>query len=209
MIPGKQRRPGELAVLQVLGRLSDPTVSVDELERIIKHDAALSYKLLRYINSARFALQTTIESLRQVILLLGLQGIRTMAMLASLAGTVQKPGELLKDAMQRAVMCERLARLCDSPEGSSYFTAGLLSSLDALFDLPLAEVLSSLPLSDELKSAVLDHRGPIGEVLQCAIAVERARWAEIRCGNLTADEIRGAYLSAIDEVSEIWVALGR
>ncbi|MEP7309414.1 MAG: hypothetical protein ABJA98_28245 [Acidobacteriota bacterium] len=46
-----------------------------------------------------------------MILLLGLEGIRTMAMLASLAGTVQRPGDLLRDATQRALMCERLARL--------------------------------------------------------------------------------------------------
>lgn len=79
MISGKRGQPSEIAVLQVLSRLSDPDVRIDELEQIIKNDAALSYKLLRYINSARFSRPTKIESLRQVILLLGLQGIRTMA----------------------------------------------------------------------------------------------------------------------------------
>ena len=209
MIPGKQRRPSEIAVLQVLSRLSDPDVSVDELERIIRNDGALSYKLLRYINSARFALQTRIESLRQVILLLGLQGVRTMAMLASLAGTVQKPGDLLKDAIQRAVMCERLATLLMREDTSAYFTAGLISSLDAVFDLPMADVLTSLPLSDELKHAVLRHQGAIGVVLHCAIAIERADWDAIDCDGLATGEIRSAYLSAIDEVNELWSALDR
>ena len=209
MISGKRGRPSEIAVLQVLGRLSDPDVRIDELEQIIKNDAALSYKLLRYINSARFSRPTKIESLRQVILLLGLQGIRTMAMLAALAGTLRRPGDLLKDATQRALMCEQLARLQDNGEASACFTAGLISSLDAVFELPLPEILALLPLTDDLKRAVLEHQGDIGEVLHCAIANERADWDAIRCGTLTPDEIRGAYLFAIREVAELWSLLGR
>jgi EAL and modified HD-GYP domain-containing signal transduction protein len=209
MIPGKRGRPSEIAVLQVLGRLSDPNVRIDELEQIIKNDAALSYKLLRYINSARFGRQTKIESLRQVIVLLGLQGIRTMAMLASLAGTVDRPGDLLKDATQRALMCERLALLLKNGEPSACFTAGLISSLDAVFELPLSEILESLPLSDDLKRAIERRQGEIGEILHCAIANERADWDAIQCKTLTPDEIRGAYLFSIHEVAELWSLLGR
>ena len=208
MIPGKRRQANEVAVFQLLRRLSDPNVTVDELERIIKDDTVLSYKLLRYINSARFALHTRVESLRQVILSLGLQGVRTMAMLAALAGTEHKSGDLMKDATQRAVMCEHLGRLSKHLEPSACFTAGLTSSLDAVFDLSMEEVLASLPLSSALKAAVEQHEGEIGEVLQCAIAVERADWDAIRCGHLTPDEIRSAYLSAIDEVTELWASLG-
>ena len=208
MIPGRRRRPSEFAVLQVLARLSDPNVSVAQLEEIIKNDAALSYRLLRYLNSARFGRHAKITSLRHVILLLGLQSIRTLAMLMSLAGTVQKPGHLLKDATQRAVMCEKLARLLNRHDASACFTAGLISSLDAVFDVPLAEILESLPLADDLKDAILGHRGEIGEVLHCAIANERADWDAMRCGGLTSEEIRDAYLFAIQEVTELWSSLG-
>jgi EAL and modified HD-GYP domain-containing signal transduction protein len=144
--------------------------------------------------------------LRQVILLLGVQGIRTMAMLASLSGSVQKAGDLMKDAAQRAVMCERLARLLKLPGASASFTAGLISSLEAVFNLPMEQILAAMPLTDELRNAILRHEGPIGEVLRCAIAVERADWNGIRCGALGADEIRGAYLAAIEEVAELWAA---
>jgi EAL and modified HD-GYP domain-containing signal transduction protein len=207
LIPGQRRAASDVAVLQILGRLSDPDVSVDELERIIRNDATLSYKLLRYVNSAHFSRQTKIESLRQVILLLGVQGIRTMAMLASLSGSVQKAGDLMKDAAQRAVMCERLARLQKLPEASACFTAGLISSLDAVFDLPLEQILASMSLSEALRAAVLRHEGRIGAVLRCAVAVERADWSAIGCGDLGADDIRGAYLAAIEEVAELWAAV--
>ena len=207
-MPGKRGRPGNVAVLEILNKLSDPDVSVDALEEIIKRDPALSYKLLRYINSARFALHTKIESLRQVILLLGVQGVRTMAMLASLAGSAQRPGDLLKDALQRAAMCECLARLLRVPSTSAYFTAGLLSSLDAVLEMPLSDILNSLSLKNELTDAVLDRTGPIGEVLTCAIATERADWEAIACGHLSPQEIRGAFLSAIDEVNQLWASFG-
>jgi EAL and modified HD-GYP domain-containing signal transduction protein len=207
MIPGKKQCASDIAVLQVLGKLSAPNVSVSELEQIIKNDAALSYKLLRYINSARFALYTRIESLRQVILLLGVQGIRTMAMLAALAGTTHKPGDVLRDATQRAMLCEKLARLLSDLDPSACFTAGLISSLDAVFDLPVFDILESLPLSDALKRAVLRHEGSVGEVLHCAIAIERAEWDAITCRGLTPAQIRAAYLSAIDEVAVLWASL--
>jgi EAL and modified HD-GYP domain-containing signal transduction protein len=207
MIPGKKQRASDIAVLQVLGKLSDPNVSVGELEQIIKNDAALSYNLLRYINSARFALQTRIESLRQVILLLGLQGVRTMAMLAALAGTTQKPGDVLRDATQRALLCEKLGRLLNDLDASTCFTAGLISSLDAVFDLPVCDILEALPLSDGLKGAVLRHEGSVGEVLHCAIAIEHADWNEITCRGLTPTQIRAAYLSAIGEVTVLWASL--
>jgi EAL and modified HD-GYP domain-containing signal transduction protein len=87
---------------------------------------------------------------------------------------------------------------------SGSFTAGLISSLDAVFDMPLEELLASLPLSEELKAAIVRREGLVGEILECAIAVERAQWDAIHCGELTPEEIRQAYLWAITEVNALW-----
>jgi c-di-GMP phosphodiesterase len=208
MIPGKQVRASDIGVLNLLSRLADPDLGIDELERLIKGDASLSFKLLRFINSARFGLRTRIDSLRQVIVLLGADGVRTMAMLISLAGAVEKPGDVLKDAMQRAVLCERIAGLLGRTDTSTYFTAGLLSALDAVLDMPLEHVAASMQLSDRLRLAVLDRQGAIGGVLTAAVAIGRAEWDAIPAVGLTAEQITGAYLSTIEEVARLWTPVG-
>jgi EAL and modified HD-GYP domain-containing signal transduction protein len=114
---------------------------------------------------------------------------------------------VLRDATQRALLCEKLGRLLSDLDPSACFTAGLISSLDAVFDLPVIDILDSLPLSDALKRAVLRHEGGVGEVLHCAIAIERADWDAIACRGLTATQIRRAYLSAIGEVTALWTSL--
>lgn len=207
MIAGQARRASDLAVVQLLARLGDPKATAENLESIIKNDAALSLSLLRYVNSAAFAFQARVESLRQVIMLIGTRGVRTIAMLASMSGTIRKPGDVLKDAMQRAVMCERLAVGVPGLDPAACFTAGLLSSLDAIFDRPLEEITAPLQLSEELKAAVLRREGPIGDVLRCAVANECADWEAARCGHLTTADIQAAYLSSIDEVTQLWGGL--
>lgn len=207
MMSGKARTSSQLAVLQLISRLSDPDVTVDEIERIIRNDAVLTYKLLRYINTARFALRSDVDSVRTVIILLGTKGVRAVAMLISLAGAVNTPGDMLRRAAERAIMCEALAQLTHSPDASSFFTAGLLSALDVVLEMPLDEILDSLPLSSELKNAVLHRQGTVGQALSCAIGLERADWPAVAFGDLKASEISGAYLSAITQADEMWAAL--
>jgi c-di-GMP-related signal transduction protein len=109
-------------VLQLLSRLGDPQVSFEELEHLVGSDPALTYKLLRYINSSKFSLRHKIESLRQVVVLLGIQQVRTLAMLIFLAGIFQKSNEILTNAMIRALLCERLGRLCHHRDPHTFFT---------------------------------------------------------------------------------------
>jgi EAL and modified HD-GYP domain-containing signal transduction protein len=128
-------------------------------------------------------------------------------MLVSLAGAAQKPGDLLKNAALRALFCEKLGNLMHCRDVHMHFTAGLLSSFDAIFEMPLPEVLKSLPLSDGLRNAVLKHEGLPGEAVDCVIAHERAEWDSIEYGRLAPEDIRGAYLTAIDETNLLWTAL--
>ena len=207
MLQGKQRQTSQVAILKLLAQLADPEVTIEELEGLIRNEATICCKLLRYINSSKFALRRKIDSLRQAIVLIGVQGVRTLAMLVSLAGAAQKPGDIVKDAMLRALVCEKLGRLMKYGDIHTFFTAGLVSSFDAIFDMPLPEILESLPLSEELQSAILKHQGAAGETVRCAIAHERADWNSIACGTLTPEDVRNAYLAAIDETNELWSVL--
>src|SRR3954469_5068210 len=62
---------GGLASLRAMGELCSSEAGFDDLERIISSDVGLSLKLLRYVNSAFFALPRTIGSVREALGLLG------------------------------------------------------------------------------------------------------------------------------------------
>lgn len=206
MITGRQLNTGQVAVLQLLSKLSDPKVSVDAVEQIFKSDGSLSYKLLRYINSSKFGLRRNIESLRQAITLIGLSGVRTLAMLLVLSGLETKQSEVVATAVRRALFCERLARKLRSVDPGECFTAGLVSGLDAIFRAPLAELVSTLSISEVIRQAVLEHAGPVGEIVACARSHEQIDKQVSLCGNLSALDVLSAFVESLAEADSLLAA---
>ena len=117
--------------------------------------------------------------------------------LLTLSGLSEKPSELMVTAMIRARMSELLAEASGRGAADACFTAGLFSALDALLDIPMEQVLESLPLTEELTDALLQRSGSVGEVLGCVIAYERGEWDTVHLAGLGADSIRECYLQAL------------
>lgn len=194
---GRRMPPNRLAILRLLSRLQDPEISTRELEELISQDVTLSYKILRYINSAAVALPRQVESIHQAVVYLGLQAIKNWISLLSLAGLEDKPMELLVTTMVRARMCEELARATRQKNAQAFFTVGLFSALDAMMDRPLEELLDDLPLSESVREALLHQAGPAGQALQCVLAYERGDWDVARHAEFSAQTLREAYLTAV------------
>jgi c-di-GMP phosphodiesterase len=174
IVKGQKIAPNRLAVLQLLAKLSRADTAVADLEKAVSQDVTLSFKLLKIINSALYALPRKVQSVRQAILLLGRERIRSWVTLLALGESSDKPSELMVTAMVRAKMCERLAVSLGRPkEMDSYFTVGLFSALDAILDAPMEEIAKSLPLEDDLLAALLKREGQMGAVLNCTLAYER------------------------------------
>ncbi len=106
-------------------------------------------------------------------------------------------------AMIRAKMCEILGLSLNKNISDISFTVGLFSVLDALLDMPLKEILSSLPLTDDVSSALLQHKGQLGEILHTVIAYERGNWEDALSLNLDPEVLKDAYLKAIAWAAEI------
>jgi EAL and modified HD-GYP domain-containing signal transduction protein len=196
IVQGAQLPPNRLSVLQILAKVQDPQSDAKDLESIISHDVALSYKLLRYINSAFFAFPKEIESIRQAVVYLGTRAIKTWVSLLAVAGLGDKPVELVTQAMQRARMCELLAKAAKRANSEIYFTVGLFSLLEALMNAPLDKILQSLPLSEDIRDALLKQQGPYGEILACVIAYERGDFEDAIVGNITPAQTTEIYLEA-------------
>src|SRR3954464_3346970 len=165
--------PNRVTMLQLVAALQDPRTEIKELETLVSRDVALSYRLLRYINSAFFGLRREIDSIQRALMLLGTANVKRWATLSIFAGVEDKPRELIETALVRARFCELAG---DEGNGDRLFTLGLFSVIDALMDAPMETVLDTMPFPDEMRSALIDHSGPDGELLEAALSFERGEF---------------------------------
>ena len=201
---GQSIPDNKLAIVRLLAKLQEPDIQAGELEKLISQDLSLSFKLLRYINSAFFALPRKIESIHQALVYIGNRALRTWVTLLVLRGAEDKPVALMNTALARAKLCELLAAHHGASDPESYFTVGLFSVVDAMLGISMDRILKSLPFSDGIVDALLHRRGSLGAALNCAIAHERGEWDQVAFAGLTTEIISGAYLDSIawaDEVS--------
>jgi c-di-GMP phosphodiesterase len=170
LIGGRRVPPSRIALLQLASALQDPEIQLHDLEALVSRDVGLSYRLLKYINSAYFNLRGGIGSIKQAVALLGIEQLRSWATLTIFAEVGDKPRELYMTALVRARFCQQAGELLDGPK-PELFTLGLFSVLDALTDTPMRIALQSLPLTAEMHDALIHHAGA-GRLLECVIAIE-------------------------------------
>jgi len=197
IVKGHKMPANKLAVLQLLNSLQDPSVDIDELLELIKIDASLSYKILRYINSPSYSLDTEVNSIRQALILLGLDTLKRWVTLIVLSGISDKSSELILIALFRAKMCELLSLAIKETNNEDYFLVGLFSTLDAMLDQSMEDILHSLPLQDHLKNALLTGKGKTGRILGCVKAYEKGDWQNLHCGSISINTLRNTYMESI------------
>src|SRR5256714_2942269 len=197
----------KLSLLQLLAALQDPEIELRRLEELIGHDVALSYRLLRYINSAFFGLRTRVDGIGRAIALLGLSNVKRWATMTVFAGIEGKPRELLTTALVRARMCELLGPDLGQNSNDQLFTLGLFSVVDALVDAPMAEVLSSIPFPDDMRAALTAHLGPKGNLLNAILHWERGETAKAGRFGIAPGRLAAAHTEALawadDAASEL------
>jgi c-di-GMP-related signal transduction protein len=172
--------PGRLAYVQLMGAINDPDVTIDALEDLVKRDIALSYRVLRCINSAAFGVVNEITSIRQALLLLGTRQVRQWASVWALAGVNDGDvPETVTVALLRARCCEMLGtELSGAEAGAEFFLMGLWSLLDVILGRPMKDALGLLPLSRTVREGLLGVPNTARTVLEAVIAYERGEWRE-------------------------------
>lgn len=165
-----------LNFMRALKRINQSDIDLDEIEEIIKHDIALTYKLIRFTNSARARERVKVESIGHALALLGKDQIRKWAGLMSLTGPTDSGKDACQNtALMRARFCENIAGLSGHADhASDFFLMGLFSVLDMLIGRPMESVLEDLHLHDSIKSALMGEAGPYRDVFNLALAFENA-----------------------------------
>ena len=174
MLSAKGVAPNRLSMLQLVAALQDPDIQFADLETLIARDVALSYRLLRYINSAFFGLRREVDSIGRALALLGLENVKRWSTLTIFAGIDEKPREVIVTGLTRARFCELAGpKQFDEGQPDRLFTLGLFSVIDALMDAPMEEVLSKIPFPAEMNEALINHAGNKGKLLDAALSCER------------------------------------
>jgi EAL and modified HD-GYP domain-containing signal transduction protein len=168
----RQVSANRLSLYQVVSALQRSDVELSDVEQLITHDVALSFRMLRYVNSAAIGLRGEVRSIGQALALLGLDNARRWATLSVIASVDDKPTELTLTALTRARFCELAGGPTTGARAPELFTLGLFSVLDALMDTTMREATEMLPLAEEMREALVEREGPMGELLDAVVARE-------------------------------------
>lgn len=193
----------KLHYLRILQELHGNEFDYDRLENVIKHDVAFSYKLLKFINSATFGFSTRIQSIRHALVILGKRqivqwlsllimrelGRETLEEVVALSAIRAKMGELLAHKMNIAKQAE------------DCFIMGMFSFLDRLLNRSMKEILEELPISIDIKAALLGQPGVMRDMFCLIVAYEKGEWEEVslyaeRC-NVKETDIPEIYFEAV------------
>lgn len=181
IISGRNLPISKLSVLELINEINVQDVEFDKLEQIIKHDLSLTYRLLRFINSAYFSFSMKIESIRHALILIGMREIKKWASIFALSSIGEdKPVELLNVSLVRAKFCEFIAdEIGQKKKENHFFLMGLFSVIDALLDRKMEDVLKDIYLDDEVKKALLGEENSYSDVYNLVIAYEKGDWENV------------------------------
>jgi len=178
VIAGRKLSPSQLALVELMNLVvSDADNSV--IERAIKRDVTLSINLLRIVNTPAAGLRQRIDSLGQALIVVGrrqLQRWLQIMLYAEPGNRGHTQTSLLMLASTRARLLELLAgrlRPGQRHVADMAFTVGIMSLMDALFCVPMADLVEQIPVSDEVAQALLRRSGFFGELLRLAESFER------------------------------------
>ncbi|MBN1906884.1 MAG: HDOD domain-containing protein [Deltaproteobacteria bacterium] len=212
VVEGKDISPAKFNLLQIMAEVNQPYFEFSKVEETIARDVSISYKLMRYINSAYYKRGNEISSIKQAIVLLGERGIRSFLSLIAMAKlSDNKPDELIRSSIIRAKFCELMARHVEACKNTSeLFTLGLFSSIDAILDDTMENIMAKLPLSENIKNALVTHTGELSYCLEMAKSYERGDWVRFneiaKDHKVNQEKLPQSFLEAItwaDAITEI------
>ena len=166
--------------LRLLSAVSKPEVDLAEVEGLIKHEPALCYRLLRYLNSPALGLSSPVLSVGNALTLLGeKESVRWIRMATALGMGQDKPSDLVLSSLVRARFCELIAPRVEHGK-ADLFLLGMLSLIDAMLSVPMGMVVEELCLDPAIKAQLLGakmgKKTPLSPIYDLMVAREAGDW---------------------------------
>lgn len=183
ILPGEKLSSSQINRFQIMRVITKPDFEISELTKAINLDVSISYRLLKFINSAAFGVSNKIKSIQQAIALLGQQkliGWLRVIILSDMSNS-SAGNELIFRSIKRAKFLEFISRKSsNSPyPAETMFMVGLLSLLDALLNKPMSELLTKLPLEEGVVQSICCGQGTASRWLKLVEGIEKAEWDEV------------------------------
>lgn len=197
-------------VIQLLDKVRQGA-EVKELEALFKKDVALTFKLMRYINSAGFGLSCEVQSIRHAVSILGMQPLyRWLTLLLATAGASPTSPALARTAITRGRLCELLGRaVLARADQDNLFIVGVFSLLPAMLEMSMSQVLERVIIPERIADALLARSGLYGPFLALAEAVEEGDAARLETLSadlmLSPDQVSTAHLQALTWVEQLGI----
>jgi c-di-GMP-related signal transduction protein len=190
-----------LNYVRLLQAVSQPTLELRELEHLIKQEASICYRLLRYLNSAAFGIQNEVHSIRHALAMLGEREVRCwIRLVTTLTAGDGKSSELVTSAMVRARFCELMSHRIKSGE-SDLFLMGLLSMIDVILEMPMTRILETISVDSDTKAVLLGGPSRLRPLYELMLARESGDWEgttrHAKKLGLTESEVAEAYWQAM------------
>lgn len=203
-------RPSQATVLELIG-LVRRDADMDHIETLLKRDPALSFNLLRFINTSGLGLSCEITSFAHAVMILGMDKLLRWACLLMATARDGASPAVAHTAVVRGRLMELLAADLFTPEECDHaFVAGVFSLLDALTGVPTDLALEGLPLPDAVVGALLGRSGPLAPLLELTEACERADDAAFAHAAqslaLSGHQVNMAHLQALAWADELLAA---
>lgn len=206
--PAKKLNASQAHIVRVLN-LVRRNADVREIEVALKQDVALTYKLLRYINSAGFGLSCEVQSFRHAVTILGYEKLnKWLSLLLVTASKDPMAPTLMHAALIRGRFMEQLAHgLVDAAEWDNLFITGAFSLLDRLLGVSMDQALEAMHLPEPIADALLGRGGVYAPFLDLARASEAVTVRVLReqAGllGLSEEQVNRAHLKALAFADEM------
>ncbi|AXQ98407.1 EAL and HDOD domain-containing protein [Pseudoalteromonas piscicida] len=205
MVKTKALAPSELAMAELLYETSSVEPDLARITQVFERDVNLSYKLLRYANSAVFKRRAEISTIKQALVVLGSEELkRLISLLFASQLNTEKPKELLSLSLLRAHFMEAIATEANKiSDTGSIFLVGMMSLMDAILDDDMASLLKKLPLSQEIKSTLLKKPSAFGIYLDLAESMEKGDWDSVESMSKSLG-VTSQNIAKLYQTSQIW-----
>lgn len=182
--------------LRLLEMVCRSELDMRELEKMIKEETSICYRLLRYLNSPLFGFSLEIKSVRHAMAILGERELRRwIRLIVTIGAAEQKSSELVITALSRGRFCELLSQRLNS--GNDLFLMGLLSIMDAILEVQIEVLLEQIPVEKDTKAALLGKESPLRPIYRLMLAQESG---EFDAAAQLAQQLR----LTDDEIAEKW-----
>jgi c-di-GMP-related signal transduction protein len=200
MMSTRDMPANRLNYLRMLQEVSRPELNLAGLEQLIKGEASLCYRLLRYLNSPMFGFKKEIHSVKHALSLLGERDVRRWVRLVAAVGAGQdKTSDLVLSALVRGRFGELLSSKLKRGE-SDLFLMGLLSLIDIMLEMPMEAILEKIPLDQATKAVLLGQPSVLRPIFQLMLAHESGEW------DAAAGLSQDLDLDSEDVASQYWQA---